>query len=171
MKQALVRLPNERPECNDIKLGDCLYLFRTHRGRSIAPKLKIFKWKFTTPPGIEPRTRWTRGRHATIWASVASFVSYSRIIKNPFINDHNMAESVGLDTREDNCKREILSWIGRPTVYEKQLETKFWRETENVFTLSLSRTAAIMVLMALVLPPPSFLWKRQWWLVPLCSDH
>ena len=38
----------------------------------LAPRLKIFKWKFTTPPGIEPRTRWTRGRHATIWASVAS---------------------------------------------------------------------------------------------------
>ena len=37
------------------------------------PRLKIFKWKFTTPPGIEPRTCWTRGRHATIWASAASF--------------------------------------------------------------------------------------------------
>ena len=35
MKQALVRLPNERPECNDIKLGDCLHLLRTHRGRTI----------------------------------------------------------------------------------------------------------------------------------------
>ena len=31
----LVRLPNERPECNDIKLGDCLRLLRTHRGRTI----------------------------------------------------------------------------------------------------------------------------------------
>ena len=28
----------------------------------LAPRLKIFKWKFTTPPGIEPRTWWTRGR-------------------------------------------------------------------------------------------------------------
>ena len=35
MKQALVRLPNERPECNDIKLGDCLRLLRTHRGGTI----------------------------------------------------------------------------------------------------------------------------------------
>ena len=35
MKQALVRLPNERPECNDIKLGDCLRLLHTHRGRTI----------------------------------------------------------------------------------------------------------------------------------------
>ena len=35
MKQALVSLPNERPECNDIKLGDCLRLLRTHRGRTI----------------------------------------------------------------------------------------------------------------------------------------
>ena len=38
----------------------------------LAPRLKIFKWKFTTPPGIEPRTCWTRGRHATIWASAAN---------------------------------------------------------------------------------------------------
>ena len=38
----------------------------------LAPRLKIFKWKFTTPPGIEPRTHWTRGRHATSWASAAS---------------------------------------------------------------------------------------------------
>ena len=35
MKQALVRLTNERPECNDIKLGDCLRLLRTHRGPTI----------------------------------------------------------------------------------------------------------------------------------------
>ena len=35
----------------------------------LAPRLKIFQLKFTTPPGIEPRTR---GRHATIWASAAS---------------------------------------------------------------------------------------------------
>ena len=35
MKQALVRLPNESPECNDIKLGDSLRLLRTHRGRTI----------------------------------------------------------------------------------------------------------------------------------------
>ena len=33
------------------------------------PKLKIFKRKFTTSPGIEPRTHWTRGRHATILSS------------------------------------------------------------------------------------------------------
>ena len=36
------------------------------------PRLKIFKFKFTTLPGIEPRTCWTRGRHATIWASAVS---------------------------------------------------------------------------------------------------
>ena len=35
MKQALVRLTNERRECNDINLGDCLRLLRTHRGRTI----------------------------------------------------------------------------------------------------------------------------------------
>ena len=35
----------------------------------LAPRLKNFKWKFTTPTGIEPWTDWTRGRHATIWAS------------------------------------------------------------------------------------------------------
>ena len=39
----------------------------------LAPRLKIFKLKFTTPPGIEPWTCWTRGRHATIWASAASY--------------------------------------------------------------------------------------------------
>ena len=33
----------------------------------LAPRLKIFKWKFTISPGIEPRTRWKRGRYATIW--------------------------------------------------------------------------------------------------------
>ena len=43
------------------------------------------------------------------------------------------------------------------TVYEEQLETKFGRETENVFTLSLSLAAAIMMLTALMLPLPSFL--------------
>ena len=37
---------------------------------------------------------------------------------------------------------------GLPTVYEEQLETKFSRETENVFTLSLS----ITMLTTLVLP-------------------
>ena len=37
----------------------------------LAPRLKIFKLKFTTSPGIEPWTCWTRGRHATIWASTA----------------------------------------------------------------------------------------------------
>ena len=40
----------------------------------LAPRLKILKLKFTTPPGIEPRTFWIRGRHATICASAASFV-------------------------------------------------------------------------------------------------
>ena len=38
----------------------------------LAPRLKIFKLKFTTPPGIELWTCWTRGRHATIWANAAS---------------------------------------------------------------------------------------------------
>ena len=38
----------------------------------LAPRLKFLKLKFTTPPGIEPRTCWTRGRHATIWANTAS---------------------------------------------------------------------------------------------------
>ena len=39
----------------------------------LAPRLKIFKLKFTTPLGIESRTCWTRGRHATIWANAVSF--------------------------------------------------------------------------------------------------
>ena len=34
----------------------------------LAPRLIVFKLKFTTPLGIEPRTCWTWGRHATIWA-------------------------------------------------------------------------------------------------------
>ena len=37
-----------------------------------SPEVKILKLKFTTPPGIEPRTCWTWGRHATIWANAAS---------------------------------------------------------------------------------------------------
>ena len=50
----------------------------------LAPRLKIFKLKFTTPPGIEPRTSWTRGRHATIWASAASsFQNYDTLIERP----------------------------------------------------------------------------------------
>ena len=40
----------------------------------LAPRLKIFKWKFTTSPEIEPRNLWTRGRHATIWASAAGLL-------------------------------------------------------------------------------------------------
>ena len=50
----------------------------------LAPRLKIFKLKFTTPPGIEPRTRWTRGRHDTIWGSLASLgfkVKQSKLFK------------------------------------------------------------------------------------------
>ena len=47
----------------------------------LAPRLKIFKWKFTNPLGIEPQTCWTRGRHATIWASTAS---KSQLILQPF---------------------------------------------------------------------------------------
>ena len=30
----------------------------------LAQRLNIFKWKFTTPPRIKPRTCWIRGRHA-----------------------------------------------------------------------------------------------------------
>ena len=43
MKQALVRLPNERPECNDIKLGDCLRLLHTHRGPTIVRDLAVLQ--------------------------------------------------------------------------------------------------------------------------------
>ena len=52
MKQALVHLPNERPECNDIKLGDCLRLLRTHRGRTIvlSDRLLITYGKIVNPP-------------------------------------------------------------------------------------------------------------------------
>ena len=32
----------------------------------LALRLKIFNLKFTTSPGIEPQTHWTRGIHATI---------------------------------------------------------------------------------------------------------
>ena len=38
MKQAMERIPNEWPEYNDIKLGDCLHVLRTHRGRTITLK-------------------------------------------------------------------------------------------------------------------------------------
>ena len=37
----------------------------------LALRLKVFKWKLATSPGIEPQTCWTRDRHSTIWASVA----------------------------------------------------------------------------------------------------
>ena len=47
----------------------------------LAQRLKIFKWKFTTPPGIEPQTCWTRGRHATIWASATSLCMNCRKIE------------------------------------------------------------------------------------------
>ena len=53
-------------------LWTCVYNLAIRKCTSpplLAPRLKIFKWKFTTPPGIEPRICWTRGKHATIWAS------------------------------------------------------------------------------------------------------
>ena len=49
----------------------------------LAPRLKIFKFKFTTPPGIEPRTCWTRGRRATIWANAVSCKQQSSVWKSP----------------------------------------------------------------------------------------
>ena len=42
----------------------------------LAPILKIFKLKSTTPPGIGPRSCWTRGKHATIWANAAADWKY-----------------------------------------------------------------------------------------------
>ena len=65
------------PHPTDESLWTVLYAFSTYILRKctspplLAPRLKIFKLKFTTSPGIEPRTRWTRGRHATMWASTA----------------------------------------------------------------------------------------------------
>ena len=50
-----------------------------------APRLKIFKWKFTTLLGIEPWTRWTRGRHITIWASAAKINTYFSCRKLVFL--------------------------------------------------------------------------------------
>ena len=46
----------------------------------------LLKWKFTTPPGIEPRTCWTRGRHATIWASAAHENYLAIILKKTHYN-------------------------------------------------------------------------------------
>ena len=50
----------------------------------LAPRLKIFQWKFTTSPGIEPRTHRTRGRHVRpiIWASAARFFKTCRPYNN-----------------------------------------------------------------------------------------
>ena len=48
MKQVLVRLTNERLECNAIKLGDSLRLLRTHRGRTIEVQRRpIAGWSLT----------------------------------------------------------------------------------------------------------------------------
>ena len=66
MKQALVRLPNERPECNDIKLGDCLRLLRTHRGRTITT---LFPWDylFTVLQYSLPASQWPS---PNVWESL-----------------------------------------------------------------------------------------------------
>ena len=56
-------------------LWKCVYNLAIRKCTSppfLAPRSKIFKWKFTSPPWIEPGTCWIRGRHATIWASTPS---------------------------------------------------------------------------------------------------
>ena len=74
------------PSDERIAINSTIYLLNIHTGfvmynlairkctspPLLAPRLKIFKWNFTTPPGIELWTLWTRGRHATMWASAAS---------------------------------------------------------------------------------------------------
>ena len=57
----------------------------------LAPRLKIFKLKFTTPPRIKPRTCWTIGSHAIIWASAASWMlrKYRFNIEKFWLPKHN----------------------------------------------------------------------------------
>ena len=62
----------------------------------LAPRLKTFQWKFTTPPGIEPRTYWTRSRHATIWASAASQTDEYRSY-----NYHALSDKMAVEWSED----------------------------------------------------------------------
>ena len=75
-------MPSQHTYCgrlwNLIHNCDVLYNLAIRKCTSpplLAPRLKIFKLKFTTPPGIEPRACWTRGRHPTIWGSAASIVA------------------------------------------------------------------------------------------------
>ena len=46
----------------------------------------------------------------------------------------------------------------------------FKRDRKCVYPISLAQLL-LWCLTALMLPPPPFLWKRQWRLVPLWSDH
>ena len=86
-----------------------------------------------------------------------------------YVDDYYITGCTGCETwflifREEQKLRVFENIVF--TVYEEQLKTNFSRETENVFTLSLYYDVD-----GIGATPPPFLWTRQWWLVPLWSDH
>ena len=87
----------------------------------LAPRLKIFKLKFNTPPGIEPWTCWTRGRHATIWASAASMLTNKKSDSISFsgpnkVRYHELEQKVIVyymrEKRNEVCCRSHEKWHG-----------------------------------------------------------
>ena len=70
-------MPSQHTYCEGVwnLIQDCDVIRKCTSPPLLVQRLKIFKLKFTTPLGIEPRTCRTRGRHATIWASTASCTS------------------------------------------------------------------------------------------------
>ena len=88
----------------------------------LAPRLKIYKLKFTTLPGIEPWTCWTRGRHATIWANVSVLhTTFQELIQLRWLRHSRLAlwsllNYSGLDGRgllvcwnpDCRCRRHLI---------------------------------------------------------------
>ena len=68
----------------------------------LAPRLEIFKLKFTTPPGIEPRTCWTRGRHATNWVSADVCVC---------VCVYNRKRSIFCGSLEKELRKRLVKWF------------------------------------------------------------
>ena len=82
-----------------------------------SPEVEIFKLKFTTPPGIEPRTCWTRGRagfgkvrgrKSPLFAKVSA-CSFPWIEQCPGIHCRTRV----LLFFESSCRRSWLAFISK----------------------------------------------------------
>ena len=71
----------------------------------LAPRLKIFKWKFTTPPGIEPRTCWTRCMYISGFRACLHLRSLA-----PLMNDDNDGQMIFGDLAGLKLSDICLTW-------------------------------------------------------------